>query len=329
MPDYFKNKKILVTGGAGFIGSNLVERLVREGANVTVFDNMTEGTGANLFNLNSVKDEVEIRKGDLRDALAIDTAVRDKDIIFNLAGLLNHYESMTNPLEDLSVNTEAQVIFLESVRKNNHAAKIIYTGSRNEYGLIKHNPVDEEHSLDPSDANSISMTAGGSYHMLYARVYDLPIVYLRLPNVYGPRHQMQHPKQGVLNWFVRQVMDGQEITLYGTGEQIRDCNYVADVVEALILSGVDPKALGQVFNLGGTAVSLKEYVEELIKVHGSGTYKLIPFPEDAKKIEIGDYVADTSKIKKALGWEASTDLKTGLTETLDFYKKYREHYWTA
>lgn len=327
MSSYFKNKKILVTGGAGFIGSNLVERIVSDGAIITVFDNLTPDTGANLYNLNNVKDQIETLIGDLRDAQAVENAVKDKDIIFNLAGLLNHHASMTNPLEDLSVNTEGQIVFLESVRKNNPRAKIIYTGSRNEYGLIKHNPVDEEHSLDPSDANSISMTAGGSYHMLYARVYDLPIVYLRLPNVYGPRHQMQHPKQGVLNWFVRQVMDGQEITLYGTGEQIRDCNYVGDVVEALIMSAENPKAMGQVFNLGGTAVSLKDYVEELIRVNGEGSYKLIPFPEDAKKIEIGDYVADTSKIKKALGWEAKTSLNQGLTKTLEFYKKHREHYW--
>jgi len=326
---FYSGKKILITGGLGFIGSNLVIELVKLGANVTVIDSLVPDYGGNLSNVTSIKDKININVSDVRDRHSMNYLVQNKDILFNLAGTLSHVDSMSDPFTDLEINVTSQLSILEACRHNNPEIKIVYAGTRNQYGKAQYLPVDERHPLAPTDVNGINCNAGEYYHLLYNTVYGIKSCSLRLTNTFGPRHQMKHSRQGVLNWFVRQIIDGEKIKLYGTGEQIRDINYVDDVVSALLMVPTKETAWGEVYNLGGIAVSLKTFVEELIKINGSGEYELIPFPDDRKSIEIGDYIADYFKIMRTVGWEPKAELSNSLKTTLDYYRKNKVRYWSS
>lgn len=324
----YNGKKILLTGGLGFIGSALAHRLVKLGAKILIVDSLIPQYGGNWVNIKGIEDKVTVNISDIRDQYSMNYLVQGQDIIFNLAGTLSHVDSMRDPFTDLEINCTSQLSFLESCRKYNPKAKIIYAGTRNQYGRAKYLPVDEKHPMEPIDVNGINCIAGEWYHILYNNVYGLRACSLRMTNTYGPRHQMKHSRQGVLNWLIRQIIDGEEVKLYGTGKQIRDINYIDDVVEAFLLCGASDKVWGEAFNLGGTPISLKGFVELLVKINEGGKYRLVPFPTDRKSIEIGDYVADWSKIKKALGWQPKVNLEEGIKRTLQYYRKYRKHYWT-
>ncbi len=317
----------MITGGLGFIGSTLSIKLVKLGAKVTIIDSLISDYGGNPFNINPVKNKVKFNVSDVRDRYSMNYLVQGQDIMFNLAGTLSHVDSMAEPFTDLEINCKSQLSILEACRHNNPKIQVLYAGTRNQYGKARYLPVDEKHPLEPTDVNGINCNAGEYYHLLYNNVYGIKACSLRLTNTFGPRHQMKHPRQGVLNWFLRQILDNQEIKLFGTGEQIRDINYADDVVRAFLLAGASKKVWGQVYNLGGTAVSLKEFVEIAIKVYGRGSYKIVPFPKHRKKIEIGDYVADYTKITKALSWKPKTSLESGIKKTLKFYEKNKKHYW--
>ena len=323
----YKNKKVLITGGLGFIGSTLAIELVKYGAKVTIIDSLIPQYGGNLFNIDPVKNKVNINISDVRDRHSMNYLVQGQDIMFNLAGTLSHVDSMQDPFTDLEINCVSQLSILEACRNNNPEIKIIYAGTRNQYGKAQYLPVDEKHPIEPTDINGINCNAGEDYHILYNNVYSIKACSLRLTNTFGPRHQMKHPRQGVLNWFIRQLIDGEEIKLYGTGNQIRDINYIDNVVNAFLMAGASDKVWGEVFNLGGIPVSLKDFVKEAIKVNKRGKYRVVGFPEERKKIEIGDYVADYSKISKALGWKPKTKLADGIKKTIEYYKKYKKLYW--
>jgi len=327
MENYFKNKKILITGGLGFIGSTLAHRLAKIEADIYLIDSLIPEYGGNNFNINGIEDKVKVNIADVRDKHSMDYLVKDKDIIFNLAGTLSHIDSMNDPFTDLEINCMSQLSILESCRKNNRDIKIIFAGTRGQYGKADHLPVDEKHLMHPTDVNGINNIAGESYHILYNNIYGIRAVSLRLTNTYGPRHQMKHHKQGIINWFIRQLIEEQTIKLYGDGKQIRDINYVDDVVEALLLVACNEKADGEVFNLGGIPKNLIDLVETMIDVYGKGNYELIPFKDDLKKIEIGDYVANFEKIKNTAGWQPKISLEEGLRSSFDYYEKYRNHYW--
>ena len=327
MENYFKNKKILITGGLGFIGSTLAHRLAKIEADIYLIDSLIPEYGGNNFNINGIEDKVKVNIADVRDKHSMDYLVKDKDIIFNLAGTLSHIDSMNDPFTDLEINCMSQLSILESCRKNNRDIKIIFAGTRGQYGKADHLPVDEKHLMHPTDVNGINNIAGESYHILYNNIYGIRAVSLRLTNTYGPRHQMMHHKQGIINWFIRQLIEGQTVKLYGDGKQIRDINYVDDVVEALLLVACNEKADGEVFNLGGIPKNLIDLVETMIDVYGKGNYELIPFKDDLKKIEIGDYVANFEKIKNTAGWQPKISLEEGLRSSFDYYEKYRNHYW--
>jgi UDP-glucose 4-epimerase len=324
---YYKGRNILITGGMGFIGSTLAHALVKLGANVTIIDSMIPEYGGNLFNLHGIEDKVKVNISDVRDRYSMNYLVRDKEILFNLAGTLSHVDSMTDPFTDLEINCVSQLSILEACRHNNPEIKIIWAGTRNQYGRAKYLPVNEEHPQIPTDVNGINNIAGEQYHLLYYNVYGIKTCSLRLTNCYGPRHQMRHPRQGVLNWFIRQLIDGKKIALYGTGEQIRDVNYVDDVIDAFLMVGISDKVWGEAFNLGGVAVSLRSFVQQAIEVFGRGEYYTTPFSEDRKKIEIGDYIADYAKIKNLLGWKPRISLKEGLKKTFAYYQRYKKYYW--
>ncbi|MGR3302423.1 MAG: NAD-dependent epimerase/dehydratase family protein [Candidatus Scalindua sp.] len=327
MENYFKNKKILITGGLGFIGSTLAHRLVKMEADIYLIDSLIPEYGGNNFNVDGIEDKVKVNIADVRDKHSMDYLVKGKDIIFNLAGTLSHIDSMNDPFTDLEINCRSQLSILESCRKNNRDVKIIFAGTRGQYGKADHLPVDEKHLMHPTDVNGINNIAGEAYHILYNNIYGIRAVSLRLTNTYGPRHQMRHHKQGIINWFIRQLIEEQTIKLYGDGKQIRDINYVDDVVEALLLVACNEKANGEVFNLGGIPKNLIDLVETMIDVYGKGNYELIPFKDDLKKIEIGDYIANYEKIKNTVGWQPKISLEEGLRSSFDYYEKYRNHYW--
>lgn len=318
---------ILITGGLGFIGSTLAIAELHRGSRVTVVDALLPDYGGNRFNVKDVENEIEIKIGDVRNTELIKQLVKDKDIIYSLAGTLSHVDSMTDPFTDLEINCVSQLVLLEACRQENPQAKILFAGTRNQYGKAKSLPVNEQHPMEPVDVNGINNTAAEWYYRLYHNIHGLWTCSLRLTNTYGPRHQMKHPRQGVLNWFLRQLIDGKEIVLYGSGGQIRDINYIDDVVSAFQLAARSQAAKGEVFNLGGEPVSLKGFVDRAISVLGSGGTSFSPFPPEREAIEIGDYVADRSKIKTVIGWEPKVGLTEGIKKTLEYYQQHREHYW--
>ncbi|MCL4339407.1 NAD-dependent epimerase/dehydratase family protein [Patescibacteria group bacterium] len=324
---FYNGKKILITGGLGFIGSNLAVRLVEEGANVLLVDSMIPAYGGNLFNIEPVKQKVKINFSDIRDTTSMNYLVHEKDVIFNLAGTLSHVDSMTDPMTDLEINCRAQLSLLESVRRYNPGTSVIFAGTRNQYGKAKYLPVDENHPQEPADINGINNIAAEKYHLMYTKVYGIKTVSLRMTNVFGPRHQMKHSRQGVLNWFIRKILDGETVELYGTGRQIRDVNYIDDVIDALLMVAEGESGWGEAYNLGGTPVSLTDFVKKSIKIAGGGKYKEVDFPKERKKIEIGDYIASYEKIKKTYSWKPKITLDEGIRKTILYYKKYRKFYW--
>lgn len=325
----YRGKKVLITGGLGFIGSTLALRLVSLGAEVTVIDSLIPDYGGNLFNVEPIKDLIRINISDVRDRNSINYLVQEKDFLFNLAGTLSHIDSMRDPFTDLEINCVSQLRILEACRENNPGIKIVFAGTRGQYGKAEYLPVDELHPLRPTDVNGINNNAGENYHLLYNEVYGIRACSLRLTNTYGPRHQMKHPRQGVLNWFVRQVIDGEIIRIFGSGSQIRDTNYVDDVVAAMLLAMITDATNGEVFNLGGEPVTLEQFVEALIEVNGSGESRLVAFPSELKAIEIGDYVASYAKFTAATGWKPKATLHEGLAKTLDYYRAHKSYYWCS
>src|SRR3989344_1181527 len=327
MNKHYLGKKVLITGGLGFIGSNLAIRLASLGSKVTILDGMIKDMGGNKFNIESVKHKVKLVIGDMRNEKLMRRIVKEKQIIFNLAGTLSHIDSMQNPFTDLDINCRAQLCLLESCKKYNRETKIIYAGTRNQYGKALYLPVDEKHLQEPTDINGINALAAEKYHFLYHRIYGIKAVCIRMSNTFGPRHQMKHSRQGVLNWFIRLLINGDTIELFGDGSQIRDINYIDDAVDALLLCAQAKKAEGQSYNIGGEPLTLKEFVEKAIGAYGSGNYKLIPFPKDRKSIEVGNYIADIKKIRDDLGWEPKISVDEGIRMTFEYYGKFQKYYW--
>ncbi|MBI2845887.1 MAG: NAD-dependent epimerase/dehydratase family protein [Chloroflexi bacterium] len=329
MMEELRGKKVLITGGLGFIGSNLARALVELGAEVLLVDSLIPDYGGNLLNIQDIRERVRINIADIRDKHSMDWLVQGQDYIFNLAGQVSHLDSMQDPYTDLEINCRSQLSLLEACRHHNPEVKIVYASTRQIYGIPDYLPVDEKHLLHPTDVNGINKMAGEWYHILYHNVYGLRTASLRLTNTYGPRQLMKHNRQGFIGWFIRLAIDGQEIQIYGDGKQKRDLNYVDDVVQAFLLAAVREEANGQVFNLGGPEpVNLIEIALLLKEICPACSYKLVPFPNDIKRIDIGDYYADYKKIKNTLGWEPTIAPRQGLERTVDYYQQYKEYYWS-
>ena len=326
--DYFRNKNVLITGGLGFIGSNLAHRLVNFGANVLLVDSLIPEYGGNLFNIKDIEKNVEVNIADVRDVHSMRYLVQGKDYLFNLAGQTSHTDSMTDPYTDLDINCRAQLSILETCRKYNPTIKIVFTSTRQVYGKPDYLPVDEHHLLHPTDVNGINKMAGERYHILYNNVYGIRSCALRLTNTYGLRMRVKDARQTFLGLWMRQIIEGEEIKVFGDGKQLRDFNFIDDVIEALLISAVSEDAYGQIFNLGcNDHINLKDLAKLLIEINGSGSFSIVPFPSDRKKIDIGDYYGDFRKFYSKLGWKPKMPLKEGLIYTLEYYKKYGKHYW--
>jgi dTDP-glucose 4,6-dehydratase/UDP-glucose 4-epimerase len=324
----FSGAKVLITGGVGFIGSNLARRLIDLGAKVTLIDSLIPEYGGNLFNIHDIRERVSLNITDVRDPHAMAHLVRGQSFLFNLAGQTSHVDSMSDPMTDLAINAAAQLSILEACRKHNPEVKLVFASTRQLYGRPQYLPVDEKHPTRAVDVNGINKLAGEQYHLLYNDVYGVRACALRLTNTYGPGMRVKDARQTFLGVWIRDAIQGKPILVYGDGSQVRDFNYVDDAVDALLAAAMNPKSEGQVFNLGSAEViSLKALADKLMALHGSGSYQVVPFPAERKAIDIGNYYSDFSKIRGELGWSPKIPLQQGLQRTLQYYVEHGSHYW--
>jgi dTDP-glucose 4,6-dehydratase/UDP-glucose 4-epimerase len=325
---YYTNKRILITGGLGFIGSNLARSLAVQGANVTLVDSLIPQYGGNTFNIDDIQNKVVVNVCDVRDTFAMAHLIQGKDYLFNLAGQTSHLDSMTDPHTDLDINAAAQLSILEVCRKENPDIKIVFASTRQLYGRPDYLPVDEKHPIRPVDVNGINKLAGEWYHLLYNNVYGIRACALRLTNTYGPGMRVKDARQTFLGIWIRLLLEGKPIKVFGDGKQLRDFNFVEDCVEALLLAGENNNANGKVYNLGSSEIiGLSDLAKIMVNLGVRGNYELEPFPADRKAIDIGDYYSDYSLITKELGWVPKIDLKEGLKRTLNYYRAHFSHYW--
>jgi len=323
----FEGKNVLITGGLGFIGSNLGHRLVGLGSYVTLVDSLIPEYGGNLFNIAGIEGRVNVNISDVRDDHSMRYLVQGQDFLFNLAGQTSHLDSMQDPYTDLDINCRSQLSILEVCRKYNPKIKIVFASTRQIYGKPDYLPVDEKHLLRPVDVNGINKMAGEWYHILYNNVYGIRACALRLTNTIGPRMRVKDARQTFLGIWIRLLIEGKPFEVWG-GEQLRDFTYVDDAVDAFLMAAARDESNGQIFNLGGDCViGLKDLANLLIQVNGSGEYILHSYPADRKRIDIGDYYADFSRIRSALGWEPKVPLREGLARTIAYYQQYHDKYW--
>ena len=322
----FAGNGVLITGGLGFIGSNLARRLVTLGARVTILDSLLPDYGGNLFNIEGIEGVVRVNISDVRDSHSLQYLVQDQLYLFNLAGQTSHMDSMADPLTDLEINCRAQLSILETCRKVNPTIKVVFASTRQMYGKPDYLPVDEGHLLRPVDVNGINKMAGEWYHILYNNVFDIPGCALRLTNTYGPRMRVKDARQTFLGIWIRLLLEGRPFDVWD-GPQRRDFTYIDDAVDAILLAAASSQANGQIFNLGGDCViTLRELAELLVEVNGGGEFTVRVYPSDRKRIDIGDYYADFSRIRSTLGWEPRIALRDGLKRCLEFYREHLPHY---
>lgn len=328
MIEKVKNKKILITGGLGMIGSTLTHKLIDLGAEVTLVDSLIKPYGGNLFNIKGVENVVKVNISDIRDKESIKILVENKDIIFNLAAQVSHNDSLKNPYLDADINYIGHLNVLEAIKNHNPTAKVLYSGSRLQFGKIFNNPVAEDHPLKPLTPYALNKTAAENLYLYYHRVFDIPVSIFRIANPYGPRCQMQHSKYAIINWFIRNAMEGKEIVIFGDGDQIRDYIYVEDLADAFILASLREKISGDVFNIGsGIGTKFKEMVQMVVDRVGNGKIKHVPWPSNYMNVETGDYITDISKIKRLLKWKPKINLEEGIDKTYHYYKEFKQYYW--
>jgi UDP-glucose 4-epimerase len=321
-------KSVLITGGLGFIGSNLAIRLVREGADVTVCDAMLEGYGGNFANVREVEGEIETRIADVRDEEEMGRLVEGRDVIFHLAAQVSHVLSLSNPYPDIDINIKGTAVVLEACRKRNPSALVVRSGTRGQYGPAVTLPVSEETPPNPRGIYEISQLSAEMICRTYTRIHGVRTVPLRLTNVYGPRSQMKHPHFGVVNWFVRLALTGEPVPIFGTGKILRDFLYVDDCVEALVAAAVEPATVGEVLNVGDDRASTFLEVAEILRDLVPGTRIVFTdFTPERKAQEPGDFVSDISKIRRLTGWRPSIGLREGLARTVEFYRERRADYF--
>jgi UDP-glucose 4-epimerase len=324
---FYRDRRVMVTGGLGFIGSTLAHHLVDLGARVLLVDSLIPDYGGNLFNIAGIEDRVRVNIADVRQSSTMNHLVQGQEVIFNLAGQVSHIDSMQDPYTDLEINCRAQLSILEACRRNNPEVKVVFAGTRQVYGRPDSLPVSERHLVKPTDVNGINKVAGEYYHLVYNDVFGVRACSLRLTNVYGPRQLIKHSRQGFIAWFIRLALEGSEIEIYGDGSQLRDFVYVDDAADAFLRAGASDASNGQVFNVGGLEpIAHRALVELLLSVAGAGSYRCVEWPTEKKAIDIGDFYADSSLIRHTLGWQPTTTLRAGFARTLDYYRAHAHHY---
>ena len=324
----YEKRNVLITGGLGFIGSNLAIRLVELGARVTLVDVLWPEHGGNFFNIEPVKNDLQVNLSDVRDKHGMELLVKNKDYVFHLAGQCSHVLGQSDPYPDIEINIKGTANLMESCKLFNRGVVTVYTSTRGVYGSCKALPATEESATSPKGLYEISNLAAEHIILFYANTCNLKVVNLRLSNIYGERSQMKHSKFGVVNWFIRKALDGDAITLYGDGKILRDFLYVGDCVDAMLRAGLNEESRGSVFNVGyGTPHTFAELASLIVKACRSGSVQFADFPEERLKQEPGDFYPDITKAKKVLGWEPNTDLEDGLRRTVEYYRQYKKYYW--
>lgn len=324
---YYAGRRVMITGGLGFLGSNLARRLVDLGADVLIVDSLLPDYGGNLFNIADIKERVRVNIADVRMQSTIGFLSRGQDVIFNLAGQVSHIDSMHDPYTDLEINCRAQLSILEACRTNNPDVRVVYAGTRQVYGRPDYLPVDERHLVRPADINGVNKAAGEYYHLLYNNVFDLRACSLRLTNVYGPRQLIRHNRQGFIGWFIRLAIEDREIQVFGDGSQMRDFVYVDDAADAFLRAGASDACDGDVFNVGGNEpISHRDLVSLLIQAAGTGTVRYVEWPADKKRIDIGSFYSDSTKFSERVGWTPRIELREGLRQTIAFYREHMAEY---
>jgi UDP-glucose 4-epimerase len=327
--EFYRGRRVMITGGVGFIGSNLARQLVDLGADILLVDSLIPEYGGNLFNIQDISSRIRLNIADVRMQTTMEALVRDRDVIFNLAGQVSHIDSMRDPYTDLEINCRAQLSILEACRKYNHNARVVFAGTRQVYGRPDYLPVDEKHLVRPADINGVNKAAGEYYHLLYNNVFDVRACSLRLTNVYGPRQLLKHNRQGFIGWFIRLALEGREIQIFGDGSQLRDFVYVDDAADAFLRAGASDVCDGDVFNVGGDQpISHRELAQLLVSVAGSGSVTFVEWPADKKRIDIGSFYSDSTKFRAAAGWHPCVSLEEGLRRTLAFYRQHLTEYVT-
>jgi len=325
--DFYAGRRVMITGGLGFIGSNLAHALVALGADVLLVDSLIPDYGGNLHNIAGIEDRVRVNVADVRQASTMNYLVQRRDVIFNLAGQVSHIDSMRDPHTDLDINCRSQLTLLEACRHHNPAAKVVYASTRQIYGRPDALPVTERHLVRPTDVNGINKAAGEYYHLVYNNVFGVRATALRLTNIYGPRQLLRHNRQGFIGWFIRLAIEGQEIQVFGDGSQIRDFVYVDDAVQAFLLAGATDAVNGEAFNVGGDEhISHRALVDLLVRAAGTGRYRFVEWPPEKKAIDIGSFYADSSCFKSRTGWAPRVGLADGLRRTIDYYRPRLAHY---
>lgn len=317
--------KALITGGLGFMGSNLAHKLLEKGHEITLIDALIPGLGGNEFNIGDIKDKVKVIKDDIRKESVIKDVVKDKDIIFHLAGQVDHKRSIEKPFEDVNIRVNGTLSLLEACKKHNPDVKIVFSSTRAVYGVSKI-PVNEESSTNPKGMYAITSLTAEKILAMYRELYGIKSTILRFTNSYGPRHQMKE-KYGIANYFIKLALAEKPITVMGTGKVLRDYIFVDDCNDAFIICAENSKTDGQILNIGtGKGISFLELANE-IKAQTNAEIEMIDYPKDTKLLEPGDFVANISKMKTLTGWEPKTDIKQGIKATLDFYKEFGKNYW--
>jgi len=328
MKNNFRSKKVLITGGLGFVGSSLSIKLAELGADVLIVDNMLPRQGGNVFNIEPIRDKVKVNISDIRNPTSMNHLVKGMDYIYHIAGQVNHVDSVKDPLNDLSINVEGTLVLMEALRMNNPDAKVIFTGTRGEYGSSLTLPVAENHAINPIGIYAITNFAAERIVLTYHNLHHIKSLCLRITNTFGPRHQMAHDEYGVFNWFIRKAMDNEVIPIFGDGRILRDYLYIDDLTESLVTIAMSDSAYGEVYNVGsGVPLSFVELAKKIIDIAGTGRVDHTEFTTERKALEPGDYYADITKIKKTIDWSPKITLEDGIKRTIEFYRKYKEHYW--
>ena len=320
--EFYNNRRVMITGGLGFIGSNLAHRLVALGADVLLVDSLIPDYGGNLFNIAGIEDRVRVNVADVRQATTMNYLVQDRSVIFNLAGQVSHIDSMRDPHTDLEINCRSQLTILEACRYHNPGVKVVFAGTRQVYGHPDSLPVSEKQLVRPTDVNGINKAAGEYYHLVYNNVFGVRACALRLTNVFGPRQLIKHNRQGFIAWFIRLAVEGKDIQVFGDGSQIRDFVYVDDAVNAFLLAAMCERCNGEAFNVGGSEpIAHRDLVQLLVELAGQGgSYRFVDWPSEKKAIDIGSFYADSSRFVDASGWRPEVSLRDGLARTLQYYK---------
>jgi UDP-glucose 4-epimerase len=324
---FYRGRRVLITGGLGFIGSNLARSLVDLDADVMLVDSLLPDYGGNLFNISGIEDRLHVNIADVRQSTTMNYLVRGRDVIFNLAGQVSHIDSMRDPHTDLEINCRSQLTILEACRQHNPSTKVVFAGTRQIYGRPDRLPVDESHLVRPTDVNGINKAAGEHYHIVYNNVFGVRACSLRLTNVYGPRQLIRHNRQGFIGWFIRLALEGGEIQIYGDGSQIRDFVHSDDVCEAFLRAGASDDCNGDVFNVGGNEpIAHRDLVAMLLEEAGAGSVRFVEWPDEKRRIDIGSFYTDSTKFTTRTGWTPTVSLRVGLRRTLEYYREHFSRY---